>query len=137
MTTVDQARRRLLKSLLRSMRESGGFCPKENDWHLNNASCNLVEAMISEHGANVRFGRINLYTQEDKEKPIWSPKEKNQAERWVFGACFVLPKYDAEIERLILERDRSEYTGTKDDFQRVNKIVNRIKDVNGVLLHWS
>jgi hypothetical protein len=49
----------------------------------------------------------------------------------------VLPAYDAELERMIVERDRTPYTGTGDDSKLVGAIFERIEQLGGHGLFWN
>ena len=54
-----------------------------------------------------------------------------------FGASFVMPMPDAELERLILERLGAPYTGTREDSKRVEAILARLEEVGGIHLTWT
>jgi hypothetical protein len=80
------------------------------------------------------LGKVNIY----KNMPI-PPVWKYDPEEMLynFGADFVLPCYDAELERMIMERHNTPYTGTKADFPLVDAIYNRIAELGGAELHWA
>lgn len=80
------------------------------------------------------LGNINLYDS-NRDKPVmW---QWNGDFVYNYGCSFVVPQYDAELERLILERDTAPYTGTMEDAIRVKKIIDRVFDIGGKCLIWS
>ncbi len=122
-------RRRLCELTVEHIRE--GY--PESVTELNDASRRVVAAMKEEHG-KAFLGHINLY-EDTRGKPcIW---EWDGGLVYNFGASFVAPVHDAELERLILERDAAQYTGTKDDAKRLLAISERLAVIGGVHLIWS
>jgi hypothetical protein len=146
MTTLSEAAQRLTNCLFDSIRRSDGFHPEEADSQLNDANRDVIQAMAAEHGGECWLGRVNLEQglpeddDDDQHEPFhtevaiwrWSGKPV-----YNFGASFVLPRYDAELERLIRDRDAADYTTTDADYERVSAIHERVAEVGGVLLHWS
>ena len=73
--------------------------------------------------------------------------EKGKREIWIwewdgspvcnFGCSFVLSAFDAELDRLLRERDAAPYTGASDDYRRINEIFARIEAVGGINLFWT
>ena len=104
------------------------------------AAASAMPAMIAELEANKAaaehgeawLGRVNLYGDDSGELHKWEGGEV-----YNFGADFVLPCYDAEVERLVRERAEAPYTGTADDGKRVDAIFARIGEVGGSHLFWS
>ena len=145
MTTLAEATRRLTACLFESIRRGGGFHPEEADPILNEASRAVIEAMAAANGGECWLGRVNLYKgwPEDDDgqheplhwtTPLWKWTENPVCN---FGASFVVPRYDADLERLIRERDIAPYTTTATDCERVTVIHARLDAVGGVNLHGS
>lgn len=134
-TTTNEARTALTKTFIKSVRENGGCTPCEADGDLNDASRAVIAAMHAEHGT-AWLGKINLY---DKERHGGHPIMWQWTGKLVynFGASFVAPAYDAELVRLISERDNAVYTGTADDAKRIEAIYQRMTEIGGIHLHWS
>jgi hypothetical protein len=51
------------------------------------------------------------------------------------GADFVLPRYDAELDALLVARYNAEYKGVANDAKWVEDILNRIDQLGGELLY--
>ena len=51
------------------------------------------------------------------------------------GADFVLPRYDAELDALLVARYRADYKGVDDDAKWVQTIFDRIDQLGGELLY--
>ena len=130
--TVAEARALLGTSLRDGEHEIEGTYPHRNP--LNDRSRLLIQAYRNEHGT-AWLGRINLYKEQEGQPVIWECAEAGVAE--VYGASFVLPAYDAELERMIVERDRTPYTGTADDSKLVGAIFERIEQLGGHALFWN
>jgi len=128
--TVQNAERQLTNALFDSFRRGDGW-PTENDGDLNAASRAIVDSMYAENG-QAYLGKINLY---GEDQPIWEYDGETMV--YNFGASFVLLCFDAELERLILARASTPYTGTRADAVLVDEILDRIKAVGGVSLFWS
>jgi hypothetical protein len=144
--SLTEATQRLTACFFQSIRRSGGCHPDEADPELNDANGPVIQAMAAEHDGECWLGRVNLHhgLPEDDDDDQHEPYHADVALwRWSgkpvynFGASFVLPRYDAELERLILDRDAANYTTTAADYERVTAIHERIVAVGGVLLHWS
>jgi hypothetical protein len=145
MTTLAEAKGRLTACFVASIRRSGGLHPEEADSERNDANRGVIEAMAAAHGGECWLGRVNLDhglpKDDDSEHehfyadvPLWRWSGKPV---YNFGASFVVPRHDAELERLIRERDAAPYTTTAADYQRVTAIHERVTEVGGALLHWS
>jgi hypothetical protein len=145
MRKLAEATRQLATCLLDSIRRCGGFHPEEADPVLNEASRRVIEAMAAANHGECWLGRVNLHKglPEDNDgrheplhwqTPLWKWTGKPVCN---FGAGFVMPRYDAELERLIRERDETPYTTTAADYERVTGIHERLDVVGGVNLHWA
>ena len=53
----------------------------------------------------------------------------------VAGADFVVPRYDAELDALLVYRYKAEYKGVDDDTKWVKSIFDRIDQLGGELLY--
>ena len=145
MTTLAEAKERLTVCLIDSIRRSDGFHPEEADPELNEANRRVIEAMSAAHGGECWLGRVNLHQglpdddDGQHEPPHWTTPLWKWSGKPVynFGASFVVPRYDDELERLIQERDAAPYTTAAADYQRVTAIDERLIAVGGVCLHWS
>jgi len=51
------------------------------------------------------------------------------------GADFVLPRYDAELDALLVDRYKAKYKGVANDAKWVEDILNRIAQLGGELLY--
>lgn len=130
MNIVKQANVALCLELHRSLREGGGT-PVEADADLNRASVVLVHAMHEAHG-QAWLGKVN-------DKGAEAPRIRRWVENepiYCFGADFVLPAHDLELERLLLERDEAPWTA-REDYARIQVITERIRAVGGQNLVWS
>lgn len=106
----------------------------EFDMSINNISRTVIQAMKEEKG-NCFLGKINLYG-EEREKEYKLIEYTGQMV-YNFEYAFCIPCYDTELERMINERNKAEYTGTKDDSIRVKKIMERINEIGGEYLFWA
>lgn len=89
----------------------------------------IVSAGLEEWG-EVWLATVNRRNKEGS--PI--VKYDGENARW---ADFALPVFDAELERLLLERENAEYTGTKADSVRIHAIYKRAAEIKGETLIWS
>jgi hypothetical protein len=106
---------------------------------INEASRAVVDAMLQENG-EAWLCIVNVYEDtprcfDGKPVVLW----KHTGDRIVrnFSASFVLPAYDADLERLILERHESTYTGTADDLERIEAIHAAAEKAGGIRLVWT
>lgn len=106
----------------------------EFDMSINDISREVIAAMKAEYGTCF-LGKVNLYGEERKKEYKLVEYTGQMVYNFEYGFC--LPCYDAELERMINERDKAEYTGTSDDSKRVSAIVDRIYSLNGKNLFWS
>lgn len=134
MTTLEQARRDLTRKVVASIRE--GWLEGGVDNTINNANRKLIKVMAETHGGEVWLGKINLYDADRKNNlPIMWKWDGDLVHN--FDCAFAVPAYDEELVRLVKERDEAEYTGTREDAVRVEKIMARITDIGGVSLVWT
>jgi hypothetical protein len=136
--TLAKASRDLTHEFVRALHEGDGCLP-EADEAINNASRRVVEAMREEHG-EAWLGQINL-SEGDRVRNGGKPEAAMW--RWDgglvynFGSSFVLPRFDAELLKMILERDTAPYTGGAEDAPRLQKITDRVREIGGHTLVWS
>lgn len=130
--SITEAHKKQTKAFMQAMREGDGWLP-ECCTELNDANRELIAAILEKHG-QAWLGNINLHVQTDREQVI---RKYTGAMVYNFDVTFVIPKYDAQLEWLIRERDDSEYTGTNDDEARVERIMTRIEELGGYHLIWS
>ena len=133
MIAVETAEKRLTDAVCKGLRLGDGCLP-ECYTPVNDASRAMVHAMLQDHG-QAWLGKINLHSDDDRRRIMWQHEPDETI--FTFGAAFVLPCYDAELERLIRERDEAPYTGTRDDAKRIDPILQRIVAIGGVHLSWS
>ena len=133
MIAVETAEKRLTDAVRDGLRLGDGCLP-ECYTPVNDASRAMVRAMLQDHG-QAWLGKINLHSDDDRRRIMWQHEPDDTI--FTFGAAFVLPCYDAELERLIRERDEAPYTGTRDDAKRIDPILQRIVAIGGVHLSWS
>jgi len=131
MRTVQEVNSDILGCFKRGEHEMEAGFPYENP--LNDLQRELIETYAEEHG-EAWLGRINLYRTDPEGPIIW---KWNGELVLNFGARFVIPSFDEELERMILERSKAEYTGTKADYARISPIFQRIEDLGGKLLVWN
>lgn len=111
------------------------FSPSElYDMNLNAVTCEKIEAFAEVH-SNQRcyLGKVNRYS-EDEGKPGLVPYDGQLVYYFEYG--FMIPCYDAKLINLIMDRDETEYTGTKEDFVMVEAIMDRIQEMDGINLFW-
>jgi hypothetical protein len=130
--TLAEAKRALAQELVRGLKEGDGWLPEADD-DINDASRAVVQFMATEHG-HAWLGEINLEGDARRLPIMW---QWDGTPVHNFGASFVCPQQDAELERLIRERHDAPYTGTKEDATRVDAIRARLKAIGGVHLHWT
>jgi hypothetical protein len=109
------------------IRQCGGVCT-EGDWKQNTISRNKARAMKRQYG-KCFLGKINLYNKTDT-----ILKEYNRGMIYNFGADFILPEYNAEIENMIKEYNNQPYSSKI--IQDIKKIINKIESLNGINLLW-
>jgi len=134
MTDTQAAKRAVTVAFMKSVYEGDGW-PVEADRDLNDANRALIAAMADERG-ECWLGKINLYGEERHGKaPVLWKWDGDLV--YNFGCAFVVPAYDADLERLIRERDDAPYTGVAGDSVRVEAIMARIAALGGHNLLWT
>lgn len=122
------------ETFIRALREGSGFSPPEAHHDLNESNRRLIRTMHDAYG-QAWLGKINLYTDQDRIRIMWQYDPAILVCN--FEAGFVVPQYDAELERLVQERDRADYEGTSKDAERLEVIMNRLHEIGGHHLIWS
>lgn len=129
--TIEQAKADIRQSIRDGEHEMEAGYPYENP--LNDRQRALIAAYAEQYG-ECWLGKINLYD-EDRGKPvIW---KWDGGLVYNFGARFVLPCYDADLERLIIGRDIAPYSGARNDALALEPIFARIKELGGEALIWN
>ena len=130
--TLTEVRSDICGCIHRGEHEMEAGFPYENP--LNDLQRELIATFAAQHGGEAWLGKVNLYDGDNRERVLW---------KWDggmvlnFGASFVIPAYDDQLERLILKRDRAPYTGTREDYRRVTEIYDRMEAVGGMNLLWN
>jgi hypothetical protein len=111
---------------IRSVRMSDSFCPCEADDDLNESAIQVIEAMKQEHGeAWIIAPNTGKY---------FKAADDNI---YIFCGCYVVPKYDDGLNQLVQDRLEADYTGTKDDSERVARIQLAVEEIGGASICWS
>jgi len=137
MSVVEDADKQLVSAMVASAREHDGW-PGEADSTINNASRSLIAAMLETHG-RAFLGNINLDGKARQknggtiEGVVWEHFDGVLV--YNFGADFVLPADDAELRRLIWERD-ADYRPAEES-NRIATIIDRAHAAGGKLLFWT
>lgn len=131
---LREAREHLTHVFAQAVREGDGCLP-ESDETLNEANRRVIRAMFDTHG-EAWLGYINLHGGDrgNPEKAMW---KWDGSTIYTFGCSFVLPKFDEELLRLIMERDGAQYKTTDADVSRIDAIMDRIEIAGGVHLMWT
>ena len=106
-----------------------GELDEQQESNVNDRSREIVRLMADAHGGECWLGMINLYGN----PPLW---KWNGQPVLNFSASFVIPHYDADLEKMILDRDAGEYEGTAKDRKLVDWILTRIETLSGNYLYW-
>jgi hypothetical protein len=101
---------------------------------INDASRNIIRAVIKVCG-HAYVAQINR-DEEERKQPLFRMIE-NADEVKNFGATYVLAEPDPEMERLMLEREASPYTGMRDDAARIDAIAERAIEIGAIDLIWT
>lgn len=81
------------------------------------------------------LGKVNLYDDQRGKRYRLTPYTGQLV--YNFEYSFIVPVNSRELCKLIKERDRAPYTGTREDFSRVEEIHAQIEKLGGILLIWS
>ena len=146
LTKFQKNNPKLIKSTTNYLVANDGMT-SEFDMSINDISRDKADAMYRENNRVCYLGKINLYGNERKKEfklVKYTPEKKHETltedERsfiYNFEFAFCLPVYDAELERMINDRDNAPYNGTSQDSVLVGKIMDRITVLKGVNLFWS
>ena len=128
-----------MKTLVECFKETTNYLienqgTSEFDMSINDISRETIQAMKNEFGTCF-LGKINLYGEERGKE--YKLVEYTGQKVYNFEYTFCMPVHDTELERMITERDHTPYTGTKDDYIRIEAITKRIYSVGGENLFWS
>jgi len=132
MDTLKESRKRLTDLVIPYFLSDG--CLPESNEEINDASRGVIFAM-HETNMEVWIGNVNLHR--DSGKPELAMWKWDGSFVLNFGSAFVLPRHDETLERMILARADAPYTTTKDDYDRVSAITDRIREIGGEHLHWT
>jgi hypothetical protein len=113
--------------------EEGGT--SEFDMSINDISRAKIAA-CAEIWPEVWLGHVNLYGDDRHGGKAIMQKWEGELV-YNFEYAFAIPGHDAELEKLIRDRDDAEYTGTTDDYKRVDAIFARIETLGGETLSWA
>jgi hypothetical protein len=131
--TITECKTALARAAVIAMRNGNGWF-EEGDYNLNAASHATVEAYAAEYNG-CWLGNVNIYSDMPSLLPMFEYKIEDHLCN--FAASFVVPAYDADLERMIRDRAAAPYTGTADDAVRVEAIHERIEQLGGCTLLWS
>jgi hypothetical protein len=122
--TLKECRQATTKYLI----ENNGT--SEFDMVINDISRETIKAMKREN-ETCHLGKINL-NDDDSSKLVKYTGQKV----FNFEYDFCLPCYDEQIEQMIDERSKAPYN-SKEDLKRIEKVTERIQQLNGCFLFWS
>jgi hypothetical protein len=126
MTTIEESVRNYNRIFNDLYTSNGGSLP-ESSGALNDAARAVIDAYTEKHGT-CWLGLINLY-----DRPaLWAHDGSEFV--YNFGAEFVLPDYDRELEEMIYARDRA---GLKNLIKNTHDVTERIIALGGERLIWS
>ena len=129
--TMEEVQEDIRGCIRRGEHEMEAGYPYENN--LNDYQRDLIAAFAAKHGQSW-LGRVNIYDN-DKHLPIiW---QWDGGLVYNFGASFIIPKFDDELYALILARHYAPYTGTREDYKRINAIYARLEALGGESLIWN
>lgn len=129
---LKEAKRELSNAAFEDLRDGDGWFTECND-DLNDKSRAVIRAYEVEYG-EAWLVKVNLYN--DQEVPMWK-HDGRYGIVYNFSCCGVIPHYDAELERLILERKHTKYEGTGKDTVLINVIFDRMHELGGTSLIWT
>lgn len=110
-------------------------CLGESDRDINALSRYRIRQMRRNHGQAFLY-RINLYDkQRGHRDAIYREYKSGMVYNFEFSV--VLPVRSAMLVELIYRRDITPYTGTSDDYRRLEAIDNLIQELGGVRLFWT
>jgi hypothetical protein len=101
---------------------------------INDASRSIVRAVIQVRG-HAYVCKINR-DDDERRKPVFRLIE-NAEEVKNFDASYVLAEPDTEMEKMLLERESSPYTGVRDDAKRIDEIADHATSIGALDLIWT
>lgn len=104
--------------------------PSEFNPNHNKISRSLVRAMLREHGSCFIW-TCNPYGDEKV------CREYKRGMVYNFEGTFITPHYDVNLERMMLNRLKLNYTGTRNDARLIDEIFNYAEKMDMVNLTWS
>lgn len=116
------------------LQRNGGW-PSEFDFEINQISRAKIDAALELWG-DCYLGNVNLYD-DARGKPYRLTRYTGKETIYNFAFSFAVPTLAPELCRLIEERDRAPYTGTRDDYARVEEIHALIEKLGGIQLIWA
>lgn len=131
--SLDALRRAMGQNLVRCEREDGSI--PESDSVTNALSRALIVAMRRENGQAWLY-QINLYGESRGRREAICEEFTGQMV-YNFHCGAVAPVKDEQLIDLIHERDTAEYTGTKADAERLDRIMDRLAAIKGDHLFWG
>jgi len=106
--------------------------PTEWDQHLNGITRRKIHWYAKVHGGACYIIKINRYKHTEPWFRPYAPGDMV----YNFGGSHIVPTKDAELERLLQEREDAPYTGGNVDMGRITAIFDRVKELGGEALHW-
>ena len=111
--------------------DNGGNC--EFDTSINDFSQARIQAMKKEFGDCWLF-KINRYS-EDVEKPFMVQFTDQKV--YDFEYCAAVPEYNKELEELLIDYSKDSGFKSGQIMKKIEVIMNKIEELNGVNLIWS
>lgn len=133
--TAQEAMEVLDKSLW-SFFDVGNFGFSEFDSEDVNSITLQKISLYNELYPDCYLGKVNLYDNDRGQKSAILCKYVTGQRVYNFSYSFMIPCYDAELVKMIYDRDVAEYTGTKADYIRVDAIHARVEKLGGMQLIW-
>jgi hypothetical protein len=104
----------------------------QQEFNTNDRSREVIKLFAKVQGGECWLGKINLYDGKPN-PPLW---KWDGDMVYNFGAAFVIPSHDAELEKMILARYSGDYEGVAADRVQVDAICSRIEKLGGEHLYW-
>ena len=105
----------------------------EADGEWNDEQRAIITTMRDAHG-EAWLGVINVDRGSEDEPVIW---QWDGGLVYNFGAAFVMPAFDDDLDALIRERAKAAYTDGKADIARIDAIMTRVRQCQGRFLVWT
>lgn len=126
--TITEAKKEVLQSIRDGEHEMEAGYPYENP--LNDRQRQVIAAYHEHHGT-CWLGLVNPGPQ----RPIYWEYDGRLV--YNFGASFVVPRYDWVLDALLNARLAGPYTGTRQDYDWITLIHDRIDALGGDSLIWN